>query len=316
MLSAYLLDAFRRDGEPLNVLCLTDSRPEILYEMDDQPDGGITWHELDPYDIFALEALMKNFKTIIHTASFQYFDSGSTNDYFASNAELTSLLVNAAIETNVTHLVYLSSTQLLRNKSRTTVIDETAEFEYNSGDDLTRSLYLAEQEVWRAWAEGVPVTIINAGIPIDPFRNDWSASVLHRIIRKQPGFTAKGRNAFIDVRDLVAVTRLLATPEHRNERYLVFGENLSFDELCTMIREKEGIEGVLPWGKWRRRIWSLGRYFKPFTNAGNQLFSVSEMQLMKDTKRFSNEKLTSVLDYRMRTIGDSLAELTDHLRNS
>lgn len=82
--------------------------PDILNQVE--------WVEGDILDIMALEAALQGIDTVIHAAAIVSFSKKGRNNMYHVNIEGTANVVNAALQTGVRRLVYISSVAALGRK--------------------------------------------------------------------------------------------------------------------------------------------------------------------------------------------------------
>ena len=117
----------------------------------------IEWRVGDLSDISSLPELLQGVTTIFHAAAMVSFDPKKKKQLWESNVEVTTNLVNAAIEAKVEEFIYLSSIATMDDRNPITKkIDEDSYFNQSKKHSpyaLTK--FRAEMEVWRGSQEGL-----------------------------------------------------------------------------------------------------------------------------------------------------------------
>jgi len=144
-------------------------------------------------------------------------------------------VVNTAIKYGVRKLLHMSSASVLARRGRYQKVSESTPWQktrYTSNYGLTK--HLAEIEVHRGIAEGlnasiiIPTIILGAGV-----WDDGSATIFHRINKGMPVYP-KGRNGYVDVRD-VALLALRILEQEEMYRVIASGHTVGYYELFSEI---------------------------------------------------------------------------------
>lgn len=202
--------------------------------------SGIEWVNADLRDPTALKDAMKGVERVFHSAGFVSYDPRDQERLMELNAEATKDLVDLALQEGVRAFGHVSSTAALGRPLDGRPVDETAKWRVDHrNSDYAVSKYMAEREVWRAREEGLPVVIVNPCIVLGPGDPKRSSTTIIGGVSDGSPFYPPGANAFVDVRD-VAKTQvdLLDSEEHEGERFLLIGENRSFQSVMKRIAEE------------------------------------------------------------------------------
>jgi len=187
----------------------------------------ITLTEADVTDIPSLEDAIKGKDFVIHTAALVSFKPKDRQRMMKVNVEGTANVVNVCLDENIKKLVHISSIAALGRKESGSVIDENAlwqDSKHNS--DYAVSKYLSEMEVWRGYAEGLPVAIVNPSLIIGAgFWNKGTGELFTRIYKGLKFYTT-GTNGFVDVRDVAKMTVTLMQSDISGERFICNAANM------------------------------------------------------------------------------------------
>jgi dihydroflavonol-4-reductase len=119
--------------------------------------------------------------------------------------------------------------------------------------DYKRSKYLAEQEVLKYAARGLPVVIVNPSFPVGPWdvKPTPSGQMIVNFLRGRiPAYVDTGLNV-IDVED-VAIGHILAAEKGRiGERYILGYANLTLRDLFQVLAQVSGVQAPrlrIPYG--------------------------------------------------------------------
>ena len=196
----------------------------------------VEWIEGDILDVVALGDAMVGMDAVIHAAAKVSFQSSERSEMFKINIEGTANVVNLALETGITKVLYVSSVAALgRTKNGDTVTEEKKWEENPMNTNYALSKYHAEMEVWRGMGEGLNVTVVNPSTILG--YGDWnnsSCAIFKNVYNEFPWYTG-GVNGFVDVEDVARAIVLLLGTESSGERYILSGENWTFRELFNQI---------------------------------------------------------------------------------
>jgi dihydroflavonol-4-reductase len=176
----------------------------------------------------------------------QYWRSGKETIY-RMNVEGTRNVVRAALEVGVQRVVHTSSVAALGYPQRGALADESQVFPAElSWWAYGHSKYLAELEVNKAVAQGLPAIIVNPTIIIGPRDiNFVSGSTIRASVRGQLRMVPPGGSNVVHVDDVVAGHLAAAEQGRVGERYILGGENLSHWDMATILATVTG--GPRPW---------------------------------------------------------------------
>lgn len=245
LVGSYLLHSLLSSGRPVRALLYNKKSIERTRKIFDSIGGDteqllqkIEWVEGDVLDTGALYEAMKGVKHVYHCAAIVSFDPSDKNLMMKINVEGTANVVNMALEHGVSKLCHVSSIASLGRTATTDIIDEQSEWQntpYNSR--YSKSKYMAEREVWRGSAEGLPVVIVNPSIILGYGHPEKGSTRMFSTIYKRSRFYGKGTNGYVDVRDVVNVMIALMDSDIVNERFVVSGGNFTYKQIFTWIAE-------------------------------------------------------------------------------
>ncbi|RYY18914.1 MAG: NAD-dependent epimerase/dehydratase family protein [Chitinophagaceae bacterium] len=202
--------------------------PEIFEKVD--------WIEGDILDVVALGEAMIGTDAVIHAAAKVSFHAADRPEMFRTNIEGTANVVNLALEAGISKVLYVSSVAALgRTKNGDTVTEDKKWEENAMNTNYALSKYHAEMEVWRGMGEGLNVTVVNPSTILG--YGDWNTSscaLFKNVYNEFPWYTT-GVNGFVDVEDVARAIVLLLASESSGERFILSGENWSFQQLFNQI---------------------------------------------------------------------------------
>jgi dihydroflavonol-4-reductase len=185
-------------------------------------------------------------RAVFHVGALYRFWARDPSDFYSVNVGGTRNVLAAAVESEVEGLVYTSTvgTLGLEQVSETGSADERSfpEIHHLYGS-YKRSKYVAEHEVLRAAAEGLPVVLALPTFPLGP--GDRAPTPTGRLVLdylngRVPGYVDTVLNV-VHVDD-VAAGHVLALENGRKGRsYILGGENLTLEQVLGELASLTGL---------------------------------------------------------------------------
>lgn len=207
----------------------------------------------DLQDPISLKAALAGCQGLYHVAAHYALWDQHPQTFYAVNVEGTRNLLLAAGECGLERIVYTSTIGAiglppgggLGNETLFPALDQLS-------GDYKRSKFLAEQEVLKLIAQGLPVVIVNPTAPIG--ERDIKPTPTGQIIvdfmkGRMAAYIETGMN-LVDVDD-VAIGHIRAMVQGRiGERYILGNQNVTFRDVCLMLSRITGRSAPrirLPW---------------------------------------------------------------------
>ncbi len=314
-LGSYLLRYLVREGYTrVRALRRATSTMDLVAEVADK----IEWVESDVLDTFSLEDAMQDVQLLYHCAAVVSFDPQDYDQMRQINVDGTANVVNAALAAGVEKMVHVSSIAAIgRMKNQPQVSEQTKWERSNHNSEYAISKYLSENEVWRGMVEGLNVAVVNPSVILGSGRWDENALKFFKMVWKNFPFYTKGTTGFVDVRDVARFMLLLMESEVSGERYILNGENLTyqtvFNEIALHLNKKPPSIQVNPliqqiaWRvEWLRSKLFGGRPFITRETAATALRSYF----------YENEKSRTDFDFEYTPIRQTIAETCRQFREA
>lgn len=202
---------------------------------------NIKWAYGDILDIFSLEDAMQGISYVIHCAGLVSYNLKRANEIYKVNEEGTANVVNVATHMRVEKVVHISSIAALGKSKISMLINEDALWTNSPYNTVyAKSKYLAEQQVWRSYYEGLPMTILNPSIILGV--GNWELTSLKFLPKISSGnkFYPLGSTGYVDVIDVAKCAVLSIDKKYDGERYIISGHNLSFKNFFTLVSKSLG----------------------------------------------------------------------------
>ncbi|WP_430813891.1 NAD-dependent epimerase/dehydratase family protein [Carboxylicivirga sp. RSCT41] len=238
LVGSHLLNALIKKGNKVRALYrFEDSKATVkaIFEHYNTNNfESIEWFKADLMDYFLLRDAMKDIDTIYHCAAMVSFKPSDRNAMFTINVEGTANLVNAAIELGISRFCHVSSIATLGKSQNGELIDESTFWQNDDNHSVySQSKFRAEMEVWRGTKEGLNAVVVNPSVIIGPCPDEQSSGQLINTLSKNMTFYTGGGTGFVDVRDVVDAMIAICSSEYVNERFVINGENLKYQELMN-----------------------------------------------------------------------------------
>ena len=200
----------------------------------------------DLRDADAVSKAADGCRFVFHVAALYRFWAPDPNTFYEVNVTGTRHVLDAARRGGCERLVYTSTvgTLGLHGASTTEPVDETS---YAQIDHLfgayKQSKYVAEHEVLRAAAEGLPVVLVQPTMPVGPRDRGptpTGRTVLEFLNGRFPGYVETTLNV-VDVDDVARGHLLAAERGSPGRSYILGGENLLLREVLAMLADITGL---------------------------------------------------------------------------
>ena len=268
--------------------------------------------EADLRDAAAVRAALSGARSVYHVAALYRFFSREPKLFYEVNVEGTRTVMNAARDEGVERVVYTSTVGTLGlDHDRPATELDYPDITHLFGS-YKRSKYVAEHEVLRAAAEGLPVSLVMPTYPLGP--GDRAPTPSGRLIidflnGRVPGFVDTVLNV-VHVDD-VAAAHLLARERGKVGRsYIAGGENYPMQRLLTELAELTGRRAPtlrVPRSVALTAAWASelveGRLLRRTPHVPLEGARMSTTKMAFDDSRARTE-----LDYRPRPAREAIAE--------
>ncbi|UAY51895.1 NAD-dependent epimerase/dehydratase family protein [Ferruginibacter albus] len=286
--------------ELIKLLLLQNKTVIATYNKTPLPDFNtplLTQIHCTILDAAQLEEIMQEVEEVYHCAALVTFNAARVKELYSINVEGTANVVNAALNTGVKKLVYISSVAALGKKINNSTIDEKIKSaDQDKNNPYGKSKYLAEMEVWRGIAEGLNAVIVNPTVVLGA--GDWSkgsTKIFQTVYNEFPWYS-DGVTGFVDARDVARAMIQLMNSSITNERFIVSATNKSYEEVFTLIaksfNKKPPYKKVTPFLS--SLVWRLEAFKSYFTGAEPLVTKDTAATALKKV-HYDNSKLLKAL---------------------
>ncbi|HYF32701.1 MAG TPA: NAD-dependent epimerase/dehydratase family protein [Chitinophagaceae bacterium] len=237
LVGSYLLKELVRLNKP--VKALYRSAPATLLSAEE--NAKVQWIQGNVLDVVLLSDILNDVTQIYHCAAVVSFSPSRRKELFKINVEGTANVVNAAVQAGVQKMVHVSSVAAMGRIRNNQVINESMYWTpETSNSSYGHSKYLAELEVWRGIAEGLPSVIVNPTIILGAGNWQQGSSKIFKTAYEEFPWYSQGTSGFVDVRDVVKAMILLMEHDVQAERFILSAGNHAYREVFTSIANEFG----------------------------------------------------------------------------
>jgi dihydroflavonol-4-reductase len=230
--------ALLQSGFQVRVLIRCNSNPKLLGGLGVEVFYGDLRHPE------SLAPALQGCDQLYHVAAQYTFFNPKPQEIYASNVQGTHNILKAALQANVSRVVYTSTVGAIGIPRDGSHGDESTPISlFDCKGHYKRSKFLAEQEAMSFFRKGLPLVIVNPSAPVgarDIKPTPTGKMILDFLNRKMPAYIDTGLN-LVDVED-VAMGHLLAAEKGRpGERYILGNKNLSLKEILHLLSSLTGL---------------------------------------------------------------------------
>lgn len=320
LLGSHVVVELLHKGYEVRALFREEARKNVVYKLLEfyYPEEKeallqrLYWFRGDILDLADVEDSLTGISKVVHCAALVSFHRRDFNLLFKVNRRGTANMVNFALDAEVNQFIHVSSTAAVGSDSQFADGLKRESNRWNPNDEVSGyslSKFSAEKEVWRAYEEGLQVSIVNPSVMFGPGSWEESSLKIFRTLHNGLSYYTHGSNAFVDVRDVTKLILKLIETEKTGERYLVTGSNLKFKELfdriCQQLQVKapHQLAGPFLTGLAWRLSWIIGRI-----RGKRPTITRESARSSQNDSKFSNEKLLRDFpDFEFTDLEDTIA---------
>ncbi len=292
-----------------NLVCMRrkSSPMDLVAEVADR----VTWVEGDIRDVPFLEEILRGYaiKQIYHCAAIVSFDPRDREEMYDINATGTANVVDAALESSVEKLVYMSSIAAIGRVEHENTVSETNKWQRSDlNTHYAISKFQAEQEVWRGVAEGLTVAIVNPTVILGSQFWEQGTGRLFQQVWDGLRYYTEGSTGYVDVRDVVQFMEKLMASDIDNQRFILNGENWAykkiFETIALILNKKPATIPVTPFLS--QVAWRV-EWVKSIFTKKRPLITKETARTSATSFFFKNDKsLAAFLDFKYTPIAETI----------
>jgi len=181
--------------------------------------------------------------TLFHAAADYRLWTPDPAAMYATNVDGTRAILQAALDSGISRVVYTSSVGTLGNPGDGTPgSEETSVSLADMVGDYKKSKFLAEREAENFLRRGLPLVIVNPSTPVgarDIRPTPTGKMIVDFISGKMPAYLDTGLN-LIDVDECARGHLLAAQHGEIGRKYILGGENLTLERIFQLLAEISG----------------------------------------------------------------------------
>jgi dihydroflavonol-4-reductase len=237
-IGASIVRELLKDGREVRAMVRTTSTLSNLKGLDVEVWRG------DLLDASSLRSGLKGCDVLFHAAADYRLWTRNPDEMFRTNVGGTTAILEAALDSGLSRVVYTSSVGTLGNPGDGVPGNEDTQVSLaDMVGPYKKSKFLAEREAERFFALGLPVVIVNPSTPVGPW--DIKPTPTGKIIvdflkRRMPAYLDTGLN-LISVEECARGHILAEQRGCPGRKYILGNVNLSLREIFRMLQEITGI---------------------------------------------------------------------------
>ncbi len=278
----------------------------------------IEWVVGDILDVPFLEDVLKDVDWVFHCAAMVSFSPRKVQQMMDVNVTGTANLVNISLHHTIEKFIHTSSIAAIgRPISHTDMITEKTKWQESSMNSFyAKSKFQAELEVWRGFAEGLPVIIANPSVILGKGHWDTGSSRLFSNVKNGLKVYPPGSTGFVDVRDVAEALLLLAEKNIIGERFILNGTNAPYKDFLDSTAQELGVKppSIKITPLLQALSWRVEKVRSFFTGK-SPLVTKETAQLACSTYQYSNEK-SKAIGITYRNLDDTIRHTCQFLKGS
>lgn len=288
----------------------------LLREVEDR----VQWVVGDILDIYSLEQATQDIDYVVHAAAVVSFVPREQDTMYKVNVEGTANVVNTCLKLGVRKLCQISSVAALGRPDlrkvgggHDIVITEDQRWEESSTNThYAKTKYLAELEVWRGVAEGLPAVIVNPSMVLGEGDWDRSSTRLFRYVYDQKPFYTEGLMNYVDVLDVAEAVYRLLFSEITAERFILAAGSMTYQELFGKIAVAFGKKKptIRVSSTMAAVIWRI-EALRSWLTGSNPLITKESAKSATHRFRYSSQKVQKAIGLTFRTSDETIRRVCE-----
>lgn len=271
--------------------------------------------ECDVTDEASLRRGLEGAKSLFHLAAIYKLWTPDPEPLFRVNVEGTTATLLAALAARVERVVFTSSIMAVGLGG-----DEAKRFDlFDMAGTYTMTKYLSERVATRFARAGLPVVVVNPGMPFGPrdLAPTPTGQVILRFLKREVPMLGTGSLSVVDVDDC-AEGHVLAEERGRpGERYILTGHHVTLRELAEHIARIGDVK--VPKIALPRALGLSAAAAMEATarRTGKEpLVTYNEARFTSSAPHFSNDKAKRELGFQVRPLDETLKRAIEFFRAS
>jgi nucleoside-diphosphate-sugar epimerase len=286
-----------------------------------QPHQNIRYFVGDITQPATLQSAIADCDQVYHIAGYARLWAARRRTFFDINVTGTENVLKAALDCGVKKVVYTSSCAVFGPSYQTPISESDPRISAFSNDyDLSK--YLAEKVVIDYCSKGLDAVIVNPSRVYGPGKATHANMITQMLMRclnhqfvLMPGIShVIGNYAYVD--DVVRGHINAMKYGEAGERYIVGGENLSYAQVISIIREELENTRLVPLPAAAVKAWGYVELLKYRLTGRQPKFTPMAARRYLQNAAFDCSKAITAIDYSITGFRQGIVHTLDHLKAS
>lgn len=277
--------------------------------------SNITLFEGNLNDTDSIENAIANCEYVFHTAAFTKLTCNDVEEFYKVNVQGTANVLNAAKRNGVKKVIFTSSVSVYGPSQPNSSIIEIHPRMSSFANDYELTKTMAENLVLEYNKNGLPGIILNVSRVYGPGISGFSTGVnrfISMVLKKKIVFVPSKLNIetnYVYIDDVTKAHMLALQKGNAGEKYIIGGENASYDKLFTTISECSRTK--IPVFKINYILLKIGLFLKLMVD--NLLFNEPSLtpkllDYLFTNRKVSSQKAVLQLGYEITTLKTGLEQ--------
>ncbi len=311
LVGSHLIKLLLKENYKVKAVKRATSNLCLIEKFQDQ----VQWVIGDILDVPFLEEIIEDVDWVFHCAAIVSFSPKERKKMYDINVTGTANIVNICLHHNTKKLIYTSSIAAIGRPERQIdpISENTKWVESPLNSEYGKSKFKAEMEVWRGYAEGLSIAIVNPSIILGKGHWDNGSSKLFMKVKNGLKFFPKGSTGFVDVRDVVETMLSLAEKDINGQRYILNGTNTSYQNFLNLVAKHLNVESPsIPVNQLIQSLAWRFEKFRSFITSKHPLVTKETAKLSSLSYQYDNQKSIE-LGISYRSLEDTVEHTCQYL---
>ena len=233
-LGGYIVRRLLKDGYK-NIHC--SHRETSNFVLVEEVKSQVNWHLGELSDPVFVHERLQQMDVVIHAAALVNSHAKEKAKIDDTNIALTRHLVDQALDNNVKRFVHVSSVAALGMGEPGKMLHEQTEWKEDKRNTVySISKHYGEREVFRGFAEGMDVVVLNPSMILGAGRWKSSTVSIFNLVKNGLPYYPAGSVGIVDVRDVAnSVALALTNDQMIGRRFVISGENWTHQRMSTEL---------------------------------------------------------------------------------
>ena len=273
-------------------------------------------------DINSIEKAIAHCQYVFHTAAFTRLTCSDVEEFYNVNVQGTANVLNAAKNNEVKKVIFTSSVSVYGPSQPNSSIIENHPRMSSYANDYELTKTMAENLVLEYNKKGLPGIILNVSRVYGPGINGFSNGVnrfVSMVIKNRIVFVPSKLHIetnYVYIDDVTKAHMLALNNGNAGEKYIIGGENASYEKLFTTISDCSQIK--IPVVKINYILLKTGLFFKSLFEKlylDEPSLTPKLLDYLFTNRNVSSQKAVSQLGYEITTLKTGMEQTLNFLKN-